>query len=132
MKQGRRYCRIFLQRLISLTLAAYLLNFSVDSPDAQPDRVLENLSQNDVESFYELFLEEILGLEKAVAEHEEHDVEGGGMLDFKKAFPSTLITSPNRSAHLCRSISPVAYVRHAPRVEATPFNGPPPEYLADC
>jgi hypothetical protein len=72
------------QRVISLLLAIYLLNFSIDTRDANPDHIAEDLSFNDIESMYEFFAEEILGIENAVAEHDENDPDDGGSFEFKK------------------------------------------------
>jgi hypothetical protein len=77
---------LILKRLFSLFLALYILNFSIDSPDAAPDHISEDLSFNDIESFYEFFLEDIVGIENAVAEHDERDQDDGGSLDLKKFF----------------------------------------------
>jgi hypothetical protein len=73
-------------RVFSLLLALYLLNFSIDSRDAKPDQIPEDLSFNDIESIYEFVLETVLGLENAVAEQDEHDQDDNGSLDFKKIY----------------------------------------------
>lgn len=46
---------------------------SIDTPDAHPDCVAEDLSINDIESFVELVLEDILKINNAIAEHDEAD-----------------------------------------------------------
>lgn len=67
-------------------MALYIFNFSVDSRDAEPDSVQEDLTFNDIESFYEFLLEGALGIENAVAEHDEHDQDDGGAFEFKKNY----------------------------------------------
>lgn len=71
-------------RPLCLVLAVYTFNFSIDAPDARPDSVAEDMSFNDIESFYEFLLEGVAGIDNAVAEHEEHDDAGGSAFDSKK------------------------------------------------
>lgn len=65
-------------------MALHILNCSIDTPDAQPDSIPENLSYNDIESISELVLEQMLGFENAIAEHDEHDTEDGGSFEIAK------------------------------------------------
>lgn len=65
-------------------MAIHILNCSIDTPDAQPDSVAEDLSYNDIESISELVLEQFLGLDNAIAEHEEHDTEDGYSFEIAK------------------------------------------------
>lgn len=67
-----------------LLMALHILNCSIDTPDAHPDYVPEDLAYNDIESISELVLEQILGFENAVAEHDEHDTEDGTSFDIAK------------------------------------------------
>lgn len=60
-------------RLFWGLMAAYLLNISVDVPDATQPHMPENLAFNDIESVAEFFLEEILCIENAVPEHDDPD-----------------------------------------------------------
>lgn len=53
-------------------MALYLLNISVDSPDAS-SREKENLSFNDQESIVELVLEKFLGFENSIPEQDDTD-----------------------------------------------------------
>lgn len=71
-------------RYFWLFMALHILNCSVDSPDAHPDYVPEDLAYNDIESISELVLEQILGFENAVAEHDEHDTEEGASFGVAK------------------------------------------------
>jgi hypothetical protein len=65
-------------------MALHIFNLSVDTKDAAPDYVPEDLAVNDQESFVELVLEKWVGIENAITEHDEPDQEDGGALDFKK------------------------------------------------
>jgi phosphate uptake regulator len=65
-------------------MAVHILNCSVDTPDAQPDSIAEDLSYNDIESISELVLEQILGFEDAIAEHDEHDTNDGYSFEIAK------------------------------------------------
>lgn len=67
-----------------LLMALHILNCSIDTPDAQPDSIPENLNYNDIESISELVLEQMLGLEDAIAEHDEHDTEDGSSFEIAK------------------------------------------------
>jgi hypothetical protein len=58
-------------------MALHILNCSIDAPDKLPDYIPENLSFNDIESISELILEQFMGFENAVEEHEEPDSTDG-------------------------------------------------------
>jgi len=66
-------------------MALYVLNFSVDPPDTQPDHEAEDLRINDMESIVEIILEKWMGFEDAIPEHDESDSNGSTMT-FKKSF----------------------------------------------
>ncbi len=117
-----------LHRAVSFLLAFIIFNFSIDSQDPQPDSVAEDLSFNDIESIYEFVVENILGFENAVAEHDEHDQENGGSFDFEKfdfacSEPLIVLT---RSECDIQNVPPVDYCESL----ASPFyriNSPPPK-----
>jgi hypothetical protein len=88
MKNHCKNWSILTRQALSLLMAFYILNFSIDSKDIDPDYIQEDLSLNDIESFYELILEEVIGIENAVEEHDEHDQEEGGAFDFEKVYLS--------------------------------------------
>jgi hypothetical protein len=67
-------------------MALHILNCSIDTPDAQPDYIAEDLSYNDIESITELILENILGIENAITEHDESDTEEGYSFQMAKIF----------------------------------------------
>ncbi len=108
-----------LKRFFSLLLALYILNFSIDSPDASPDHIAEDLTFNDIESFYELFLEDIVGIENAVEERDERDQDDGGSFQFKKLYFTSLVSSVQSKAadyifelHVPKLNCPVLAIRY--------------------
>ncbi|MFZ5973600.1 MAG: hypothetical protein ACOYXA_18605 [Bacteroidota bacterium] len=113
----------YLHRLLGLVLALYFLNFSFDSPDAEPDHIAENLSHNDIESFYEFVLEELLGMENAVEEHDEQDHEDNRSLEFSKYyFNPFIIHSQLRfaSSARCSWAPPVVFFTNSTLDVASP------------
>ena len=54
-------------------MALYMLNICIDSPDALPNDIPEDLSVNDQESLIELIVEKVLGYEEAIPEHDDGD-----------------------------------------------------------
>jgi len=71
-------------RLIWFFMAIHIFNLSVDTRDAKPDYVPEDLSFNDLESVAEIVLEHVLDFNNAFSEHDENDSEDGGSLEIKK------------------------------------------------
>jgi hypothetical protein len=71
-------------RIIWLFMAIHIFNLSVDTRDARPDCVAEDLTFNDLESVAEILLEKVLDIDNALSEHDENDSEDGGSVDFKK------------------------------------------------
>lgn len=90
---GKKFSISLASRVASFVLALYVLNFSVDTRDIQPNWVGEDLSHNDIESFLELALEVVLQVENAVPEHEEHDDDDGSSFEFKKFCCIPLLSS---------------------------------------
>jgi hypothetical protein len=74
-------------------MALHILNFSVDSPDALPDYVPEDLTINDMESVVEIILEKVLNIENAIAEYDEKDTADGSSFEIKKPFSFFLQTN---------------------------------------
>lgn len=56
-------------------MGLYFLNISVDTVDAYPNHIPEDLSFNDQESIVEIVLEQVLGYENAIAEYDDNDTE---------------------------------------------------------
>ena len=73
-------------RLFWLFMAVHIFNCSVDTPDAKPDYVPEDLTYNDMESVVEIVLENVLDIKDAIAEHDENDTEEGNSFNIKKDF----------------------------------------------
>jgi len=73
-----------ISRIFCFLMAVHIFNLSVDTKDAAPDYIPEDLSINDQETIVELVLEKVMGLDNAVQEKDEPDQEDGGALDFKK------------------------------------------------
>lgn len=79
--------------------ALYILNFSVDAPDSQPDFKKEDLSINDMESITEIILEEWMEIEDAIPEHDESD-SNDKTPALKKSFDSYYLDLTNRQAYI--------------------------------
>lgn len=73
-----------ISRVFCFLMALHIMNLSVDTKDAAPDYIAEDLSINDQESVVELVLEKVMGIENAIQEQDEPDQDDGGALDFKK------------------------------------------------
>lgn len=67
---------------LSFLLALHLLNFSIDSKDAHPDYIAEDLAYNDIESILEFTFEILLGFDNAFFEYDEEDEEDGSRIGF--------------------------------------------------
>jgi hypothetical protein len=115
-------------RLISLFFAVYLFNFSIDSRDPHPDTVAEDLSLNDIESFFEFVAEVVLGIENAVAEHDERDHDEGGSSEFKKFhFPVKMPFVQVSAASLIKFLYvPCDFTEHL-SIQFLEIHAPPPK-----
>jgi len=71
-------------RFIWALMAIHILNCSIDAPDSFSDEVTEDLTLNDIESISELVLENILGLDNLIKEHDEQDNINGYSLELHK------------------------------------------------
>jgi len=67
-------------------MGLFFLNISVDVDDPSPNFVLEDLTINDQESIIEIIIEQVLGYEQAIAEHDDNDSEDYGKLQLKVQF----------------------------------------------
>ncbi|WP_239970595.1 hypothetical protein [Confluentibacter citreus] len=56
-------------------MGLYFLNISVDTVDVYPNYIPEDLSFNDQESIVEIIVEQVLGFENAIEEHDDPDTE---------------------------------------------------------
>jgi len=85
-----------------LLMALYLFNISADAPDASSAGVHENLAYNDVETVVEWALEDMLGIENAIPEHDDPDREDGESSSAKYAAqPNGLPESPISWLKIC-------------------------------
>lgn len=66
--------------------AVHIFNLSADPHDPQPDFIREDLSRNDIESIAEFVAEVVFGFTNAFEEHDEADVESGGIIDLFKTY----------------------------------------------
>lgn len=71
-------------KCIFIFMALHIFNLCVDVKDIELVGAPEDLSFNDQESVIEIILEQWLGFEDAISEHDEPDREDGGAIDFKK------------------------------------------------
>ena len=62
-------------RILWGVMALYLFNISVDTADPEPVYIPEDLTVNDQESMVELVVEQFLGFENAITEHDDPDTE---------------------------------------------------------
>jgi hypothetical protein len=108
-------------------MALYLFNFSIDTRDAHPDHIAEDLNHNDIESVFEFSMECLLGIHNAVAEHDERDQDHAGSFDFSKIFYKCTVTkvqaTPARFIQFLYAAIPQGIARLNPIVE---INSPPP------
>lgn len=71
---------ISFRNFLSLFLALYLFNYSIDSRDSHADHIAEDLSLNDIESLLEFTLEFVFGWENFMREHDEQDDRNGSLI----------------------------------------------------
>ncbi len=123
--KGRSHI-LSLKRVFAFIFALYLLNFSIDSKDAHPDHIAEDLSYNDIESLVEFALEVVLGIENAVEEHEENDQDDGSSFEFKKFYCNAILvtSSPIFNA---KKLPFAALQRNIVISDFIDINSPPPE-----
>lgn len=89
----------FIIRLLCLALALHFLNFSIDSKDAYPNSISENLAVNDIESISELVIEVVFGKSNAFREYDESDDCEGGSINFYKYYCASTVTSSSGQIH---------------------------------
>ena len=116
-------------RLLWLVMAIHIFNCSVDNPDPMPNSYPEDLSINEMESVLEIILEQLCGIENAIAEYDENDAEERSTADsMKKLFNScarpiladfSLITPPS---FMCQvgEYTEGFYLQHKPAPVAPP------------
>lgn len=99
-----------ISRVFCLLMALHILNICVDTPDAQPESVPEDLTINDMESIVEIVLEKGFGIDNAISEHDEPDENDAGnfemMKDFKLYSCSTAINFLNPATIVPKALIP--------------------------
>lgn len=91
-------------------MALHILNCSVDTPDCQPENIPEDLTYNDMESVVEILLEQVLGINNAIAETDDNDTDGDNGLNLKKGQDFYFYQIPLKT-HLYNNLS--AICKHA-------------------
>jgi hypothetical protein len=67
-------------KTVWMAMALHILNFRLDAPDATNSTIAEDLSFNEIESFTEWFAEDVLNIEDAFSESDEHGDEESGFI----------------------------------------------------
>ncbi|MGF7218188.1 hypothetical protein GGR92_004365 [Spirosoma lacussanchae] len=121
-------------RLFCLLMAFYVINVSIDAPDGyvtpnSRGEYREDLSFNEIESFSELVLETIFGIQDAVPEHDESDEEEDQV---SKIFVDWSVPGPVVMYEFAASAGfvtvPVqAFTHTIYRSRSTDINTPPPQ-----
>ncbi len=75
-----------ISRIFCVLMALHIFNMCVDTPDAEPESVPEDLTINDMESIVEIVLEKGFGIDNAIAEHDEPDESDSGSFEMSKEF----------------------------------------------
>lgn len=115
-------------RVLWFVLALQILNFSVDTPDAQPDNIREDLSINDMESVVEIILEQVLDIDNAIPEHDESDNDNG-KINLKTAIDFFISKFSVELADISCSLlnKPSQYKENFYKRFNPELNSPPPE-----
>lgn len=116
-----------LGKFLSIGIALYVLNVSIDSADATTFQGKENLTINDIESFAELIVEELIQVEDFFTEFDDQDSEStlqNTQFSFLGIPVSTLILDPVLFDH-----QPLRYDSYklAPYFSCITITSPPPE-----
>ncbi|MDJ1482835.1 hypothetical protein QNI16_20205 [Cytophagaceae bacterium YF14B1] len=126
----KRHSRYSVKAILSFLIALWVLNFSIDSPDAYVGNsrivqsVQEDLSVNDIESFAELIVENFLGHINAIPEHDEADEHSDiqKIVDYVYIAPFFVI-APENGAEITRVLTvyqECCYPDHQPDIISPP------------
>lgn len=111
-------------------MALYLLNCSVDSPDAHSYYVDTNIYFNDQESIIEIVLEQILGYEDAIPESEDTDSEQHTGLKKAKHIDHFIVSEITENKSTLIDNTQTAHLLHNHKDFLNPFleiQAPPPK-----
>lgn len=118
----------FSHRIVPFLLALYLFNLSIDPRDPQAESISENLSVNDIESFCELILETVIGIDNAVPEHEEHDTDTNRVNhEFRLFFSCSIDFINSERTYLLTDTFRFAPVEKSPVSTLIEIESPPPQ-----
>lgn len=126
----KRHSRYSVKAILSFLMALWVLNFSIDSPDAYVgnSRILqptqEKLLVNDIESFLELIVENFLGHTNAIPEHHEMDEHSDiqKIVDYVYIKPSFVISAENgtETLQVLTMYQECCYLDHQPDTISLP------------
>ena len=68
-----------ISKILAFLFALHIFNISVDPPDAQPEWIPKDLSINEMNSITEIFFEEVLHIDNAFPEFDQHDNRDHGV-----------------------------------------------------
>jgi hypothetical protein len=71
-------------RVFAGLVALHMINLSIDTRDARPWDVPEDLSINDQETIIEFILETVLGFDNIIAEHDDPDQDNDSSMGVSK------------------------------------------------
>lgn len=110
-------------------MGLYFLNISVDTVDANPNHIPEDLSFNDQESIVEIVVEQVLGYENAIEEHDDTDTENHTKKSsFKIDFIPLAASEENNRKPISLVLKHICYHSHRNiSVGHHQLNNPPPE-----
>lgn len=118
-----------LGRFFAILLALHVLNFSIDSQDAHPDFVPEDLHYNDIESIAEFVVEVVLGIDNAIFEYDEADDEQSSEAGFSVFYCNPTSDRLN-NLHSIALLKDYSLMREIPYISNVPdIQSPPPKQV---
>lgn len=119
---------LFFTKFLWGLMALYILNCSVDAPDAYAEYLPDHIVLNDQDSIVELIIEKLLGFEDAVGEYDvDSEQEYSGKKNFAVDFfiiPSFCIINQPLLPHTNKASGNAAGFHVIPYFE---IHSPPPE-----
>jgi len=117
-----------LPRILCVFMAFHFFNVSMDSKDARPDFIPEDLSQNDIESISEFVTEVVLGVDNSFAEHDEQDEGAANVHSWMKLLMCSI--APNTLTLSFETACVRYYVMNARIIQSnhSKIKVPPPQF----